>query len=288
MHTGLSRLLVCASLVGFGGLHLSGVVQVGGPPGALRWRALQARWVSVRGRRGGRDLSWPLTGDDVVVAPRAVADGQFEHPVEDEPAALRAAAVDAEHELVQVALQMRLVDRALMGAEEPPLGQRGDPVHGGQQLAGTVAAGPGGPLAAALVDVAEPGKPVVTHPGVGDHPRTVLDVPGDEGVQQGGGAIAQDRHPGPAVSPRFLDLDSDADQGLLALGPPAAQPWFLPADVGLVYLDDPGEPVPPRAHQHRAQPVQHRPGGLLRADLKRPCRLRAEIPSLAWRTTSRP
>src|SRR5260221_11966383 len=86
-----------------GGLHLTGVVQVGGPPRALRWRALQARRMSARRWRGRRDLSWPLAGDDVVVAHRVVAGGELEHPVENEPAASRAAAVEAEHELVQVA-----------------------------------------------------------------------------------------------------------------------------------------------------------------------------------------
>src|ERR1039458_2647479 len=105
------------------GLHLTGVVQVGGPPRTLRWRALQAWWMSARRWRGRGDLSWALTGDDVAVADRVVADGELEHPVEDEPAALRAAAVEAEHELVQVALQVRLVDRALMGAQKPPPGQ---------------------------------------------------------------------------------------------------------------------------------------------------------------------
>ena len=118
-------------------LHLSG------SPWALRWRAFQARRVSACHWRGRRDLPRPLAGDDVVVAHRVVADGELEHPVEDQPAASRAAAVEAEHELVQVALQVRLVDRTLVGAEQPPLGQRGDPVHGGQQLAGVVAAGAG-------------------------------------------------------------------------------------------------------------------------------------------------
>src|SRR5260370_36146393 len=80
-----------------GGLHLTGVVQVGGPPRALRWRALQARRMSARRWRGRRDLSWPLAGDDVVVAHRVVAGGELEHPVENEPAASRAAAVEAEH-----------------------------------------------------------------------------------------------------------------------------------------------------------------------------------------------
>src|SRR5215471_18556084 len=111
--------------------------------------------------RSRRDLSWPLAGDNVAVAHRIVACSELEQPVEDEPAASRAAPVEAEHKLVQVALQMSLVDRALVGAQQPPLGQRGDPVHRGEQLAWILSQGAGGPLAAPLVDVAEPGQPVV-------------------------------------------------------------------------------------------------------------------------------
>src|SRR3974377_1887853 len=74
-----------------------------------------------------------------------------------DPAASRAAPVEAEYELIQVALQMRFLDRALVGAQQPPFGQRGDPVHRGQQLARVIAAGAGRPLAAPLVDIAEPG-----------------------------------------------------------------------------------------------------------------------------------
>src|ERR1035437_1236328 len=92
-----------------GGLHFTGVVQVGGPPRTPRSRGVPACWMSARRWRGRRDLASPLTGDDVAVADRVVADGELEHPVEDEPAASRAA-VEAEHELVQVALQVRLVD----------------------------------------------------------------------------------------------------------------------------------------------------------------------------------
>jgi hypothetical protein len=39
-----------------------------------------------------------------------VADSELEQPVEDEPAASRAAPVEAEHELIQVALQVRFLD----------------------------------------------------------------------------------------------------------------------------------------------------------------------------------
>ena len=41
------------------------------------------------------------------------------------------------------------------GAQQPPFGQPGDPVDGGQQLTGILAAGPGCPLAAPFVGIAE-------------------------------------------------------------------------------------------------------------------------------------
>ncbi len=107
-----------------------------------------------------------------------VAGGEFEHAVEQQPAAAGTAAVEAERELVEVAGQVRLVDRALVGAQQPALGQRGDPVHRGQQLTRVLAAGTGSPLAAPLVDIAEPGQPVVAHPGVGDDRRARPDVAG--------------------------------------------------------------------------------------------------------------
>jgi hypothetical protein len=61
---------------------------------------------------------------------------------------------------------------------------------------------------------------------------------------------------------------------LLALGPAAAQPGLPTPNVGLVYLDDPSEPFTPRAHQHRSQPMQHRPRRLVGTDLQ--CSLQAQ------------
>jgi hypothetical protein len=52
-----------------------------------------------------------------------VRDGEFEQPVEDQASAARSAAVEAEDELVEVALQVCLVDRPLVGTEQPSLGQ---------------------------------------------------------------------------------------------------------------------------------------------------------------------
>lgn len=69
--------------------------------------------------------------DQVAIADRGVRDGQLEHPEEEHPAAARAASVGAEDELVQVALQVCLVDRSLMGAQQPSFGQRRDAVDAG-------------------------------------------------------------------------------------------------------------------------------------------------------------
>ena len=119
------------------------------PPGPGRPWALDARRVTSPGRGGW----WLLLGlgvsDQVPVSHRIVADGEFEHAVEDQSPAAGPAPVEAEAELVQVALQVRVLDRALVGAQQPALGQGGDPVDPGQQLAGVLAAGAGGPLAAA-------------------------------------------------------------------------------------------------------------------------------------------
>jgi hypothetical protein len=85
---------------------------------------------------------------------------------------------------------MRFLDRALMSAQQPPLGQRGDPVHRRWQLARVVTAGARRMLAAPLVDVAEPGQPTCGDgrvPGAGmpwmvrvvirPWPRSVAELP---------------------------------------------------------------------------------------------------------------
>ena len=130
------------------GIQLTGLWQVSGSPGPGRPWALDARRVAWLGRRGGWLRLVLGLGDQVPVPHRIVADGEFEHAVEDQPPAAGPAPVEAEAELVQVALQVLVLDRALMGAQQPALGQGGDPVDPGQQLAGVLPAGAGGPLAA--------------------------------------------------------------------------------------------------------------------------------------------
>ena len=107
------------------GIHLTGASarRAGNSPWSVRRRAFQAGWVPT----GSRRRRWLHFGcgvnDEVSVAHRVVRDGELEHPVEHHPAAAGAAAVEAEHELIQVAGQVGGVDRALVRAQQPPLDQ---------------------------------------------------------------------------------------------------------------------------------------------------------------------
>src|SRR5262245_25289370 len=95
------------------GIHLTGLFQVSGSPGPGRPWAFDARRIAPLARRRGWLRLGLRVGGQVPVAHRVVADGEFEHAVEDQPSAVRSAPVEAEHELVQVALQVGLIDRAL-------------------------------------------------------------------------------------------------------------------------------------------------------------------------------
>ena len=113
------------TITGLLGIHLTGASarRAGNSPWSVRRRAFQAGWVPT----GSRRRRWLHFGcgvnDEVSVAHRVVRDGELEHPVEHHPAAAGAAAVEAEHELIQVAGQVRGVDRALVRAQQPPLDQ---------------------------------------------------------------------------------------------------------------------------------------------------------------------
>ena len=60
---------------------------------------------------------------DVCVAHGRVPHRKLDHSVEHHSPAAGVLPVEAEHELVEVLVQMRLVDGTLVGAENPPLGQ---------------------------------------------------------------------------------------------------------------------------------------------------------------------
>jgi hypothetical protein len=79
-------------------LHLTGA-----SPWPVCWITFQGGRMTACSRRRGWRPPGALGCNDVAVAHRVVSDGEFEHPVENHPAATGAATVEAEHELIQVA-----------------------------------------------------------------------------------------------------------------------------------------------------------------------------------------
>lgn len=105
------------------GIHLTGLRRsVRSPWLSCPW-SVHAWRVAPSSRRGGWGLLRLRVGYQVATADRVVGDGELEHAVEDHASAARSTSVEAEDELVEVALEVRLVDRTLMGAQQPSLGQ---------------------------------------------------------------------------------------------------------------------------------------------------------------------
>ena len=114
------------------------------------------------------------------------------------------------------------------------------------------------------------GSRAVGLPAVGDHPRARLDVLKQKRAQRLGGSVGNRDHPTAPESHGFLALDRHSHHRLVALPASAPRAQLLAADVGLIDLDRAPQPLAAGAHQHRAQPMQHRPGRLVGADLERP------------------
>jgi hypothetical protein len=206
---------------------------------------------------------------DVCVAYGSVPNSQLEHSVEHHSPAAGVAPVEAEHEFVEVIVQMGVLDRALVSAENPPLGQRGDSMHGGQQLPSQlIPSEPSRALAARLAGVAALVQPPVALPAVRDDGSAWLDVIADEGVQGCGRGVSQRCNPTPPVAAGLLDLHRDARQHLVAPAFAAAYSRISTANVGLVDLHSADQALAPRAHEHGPQPVKHGPYGLVGTDLE--------------------
>jgi hypothetical protein len=94
---------------------------------------------------------------------------KLEHPVEPHLPAAGVPPIDPEHELVQVVVQMGEVVCTLVGAHNPPLGQRCNSMHGGQKLCSLrIASKPGRALTARFMGVAPSVKPTVAFPAARD------------------------------------------------------------------------------------------------------------------------
>lgn len=104
-------------------------------------------------------------------------------------------------------------------------------------------------------------------------------------VFEGEATVLSVRDRGP-VRPRAAPRQRqhrDAHQHLLALRAPASERRLLTTEVALIDLHDALEPLAAGTHQHRAQPLQHRPRRVIRADLERALQTQCCYPVLLGR-----
>ena len=151
----------------------------------------------------------------------------------------------------------------------------------GKQLARILPTESGGSLAAPDVRVAELFQSAVSLPAVGHNCRARFNVIGHEPVQRRRRSVGERRDPAPAHTFRFPNLDSYTGQDLFARSPAAAQARLHTADVRFIHLHHPAQPVPAWTHQHRTQPMQHRPCRLVGTDLQRALQAQRGNPILA-------
>ena len=107
--------------------------------------------------------------------------GKLQDPVEQHPSAARAAAVEPEHELVQVAGQVRRIHRSLVGAQQPSFCKGRYSVRTWQKLSWIFTSCQCGPLATAVMDVPALLQSAVALPSIGDDRRPRFDVGQHEG-----------------------------------------------------------------------------------------------------------
>jgi len=83
-----------------------------------------SEWPGLVGMRfRGSGWSRVASADELAVGGLVVDGGELEQAVEELAAVAGGAAVEAEHELVEVGVEVSLLDAALVGAEQPALQQ---------------------------------------------------------------------------------------------------------------------------------------------------------------------
>src|SRR5436305_5530261 len=142
-----------------------------------------------------RPSGWCWRSDEISVAGRLDAHGVLDEAGEAVADPLGGAAVEAEHVLVEVGGEVPLAHRAVVGAEEPALGEAEDEMDAGQPERGVA---PGRAEIDGLVVVARGRQAEVAAPAVGGHGRRLGDTGGEEGFQALGRGVGQGGEPEPA------------------------------------------------------------------------------------------
>ncbi len=178
----------------------------------------------------------------------------LDESVEELASPARRAPIEAEGELVQVGIQIRRGDRALVDTEEPAFEQGHDSVSAGQQVFSYL-----GLLPDDLVAVSEFAEPAISLPSICPHRATQFHSCLDRSLQRlrrGIGNLPQ----ADASDAAPIDLGDDADQDL-ASGSATPLAWLGSAQERFVSLHRACEPISAGANHGDAQLVQPDPGG---------------------------
>src|SRR5450631_2862530 len=154
--------------------------------------------------------------DQLLVRPGIRCQRTLEESVEEQASVARASAVETEGELVEVVVQLRVTDRSLVSAEDPPLDQRGDEVH---MRESNVSRGASGRDVGHDVREAVAADVVIAGPGVGADFAAARDVVEHELSQRVALDVGDPSHPHPLG--RLVALDGDRDDRLVPRAAPA-------------------------------------------------------------------
>jgi hypothetical protein len=175
----------------------------------------------------------------------------LQEAVVEQAAVARVAAVESEGELVQVVVELGVADRALVGAKDPALDQRGDEMHVLQDHMGRVAADRhvGDDVAEAVAADVE-----VPLPAVGANLTAAGDVVEHEVSQRVLGDVGDPSHP--YALGRLVALHGDHDDRL-AGGATTASACPAGPDVAFIDLHDAREQLAPGQYRRATQLCSH-------------------------------
>ena len=163
---------------------------------------------------------------------RGVSGGFYGDSLLDEPkkqlaAAAGSAAVEAEGELVEIIIQVFETDRPLMGAQQPALEQRDNPMDPWKRIGRRL---PGISVRGRPMAITPPAQGLVSHPSVRVHNAARFDGVPYKREQTRRRGVGDTPHPDPTDTPAIF-LGGDGDQGFFSV----CRPRF-PASVPPRYV----------------------------------------------------
>lgn len=188
---------------------------------------------------------------------------------QEEPAPVRGlAAVEPEREFVQISLQVKCFERALMRTQQPALNERGNAVYARQDLVGLLA---GVFEGRSLMIVFVFGGTGIGYQPVGVHRRARLDVLLDERLERFGFSVGDNLQAAApeALGGKQLARQPPPTQHLAFCTAPALAVPHAPED-GFVHFDWSGQHVVPGMADCAPELVRHRPSGLIGTEPENP------------------